>query len=80
MKSTVVQYNSWHKGRALRKRATRVTDEEAAAAGDGRAEGSPAAARREAAISLMPDTDGTGSGSLMFSVLSTLLKLQSSDV
>ena len=34
--------------------------------GDGRAEGSPAIGdRRQAAISLMPDGDGTGSGSLL---------------
>ncbi|KAB0372209.1 hypothetical protein FD755_016001, partial [Muntiacus reevesi] len=32
-----------------------------------------------AAISLMPDVDGTGSGSLLDSILSTLLKNQSSD-
>ena len=37
-------------------------------------------ARREAAISFMLDMDGTGAGSLMLSVLSTLLKLQSGDV
>ena len=34
----------------------------------------------QAAISLMPDVDGTGSGSLLDSILSTLLKKkQSSD-
>ena len=48
--------------------------------GDGRAAGSSATAHREAAISLMLDVDSTGSGSLTFSIPSTLLKLQSSDV
>ena len=49
--------------------------------GNGRAEGSSAIGDGgQAAISLMPDTDGTGSGSLLDSTLSTLLKKQSSDV
>ena len=34
----------------------------------------------QAAISLMPDIDGTGSGSLLDSILSTVLKKRSSDV
>ena len=42
----------------------------------GRAEGSPAVGD---AISLMPDIDGTGSGSLVDSILSTLLKKLFSD-
>ena len=43
--------------------------------GDGRAVGSPAIGDRgQAAISLRPDIDGTGSGSLLDSILSTLLK------
>ena len=43
--------------------------------GDGRAEGSSAIGEREqAVISFMPVTDGTGSGSLLDSILSTLLK------
>ena len=43
--------------------------------GDGRAEGSSAIGDGgQAAISLMPDFDGTGSGSLLDSTLSTLLK------
>ena len=43
--------------------------------GDGRAEGPSAIGDREqAAISLMADVDGTGSGSLLDSILSTLLK------
>ena len=43
--------------------------------GDGRAEGSSAIGDGgQAQISLMPDTDGTGSGSLLDSILPTLLK------
>ena len=43
--------------------------------GDGRAEGSSAIGDGgQAAMSLMPDVDGTGSGSLLDSILSTLLK------
>ena len=43
--------------------------------GDGRAEGSSAIGDGgQAAISLMPDVDGTGSGSLLDSILSTFLK------
>ena len=49
--------------------------------GDGRAEGSSAIGDgRQAAVLLMTDVDGTGSGSLLDSVLSTLLKKRSSDV
>ena len=49
--------------------------------GDGRAERSPTIGDREqGTISLVPDVNGTGSGSLMDSILSTLLKKQSSDV
>ena len=36
--------------------------------------------RGQGAMSLMPDADDTGSGSLPDSILSTLLKKQSSDV
>ena len=43
--------------------------------GDGRAEGSSAIGYvGQAAISLMPDVDGTSSGSLLDSILSTFLK------
>ena len=43
--------------------------------GDGRAEGSSAVGDgRQAAISCMPDVDGTGSVSLLDSSLPTLLK------
>ena len=49
--------------------------------GDGRAEGSSATGDGgQAAVSLTPDVDGTGSGSLLDSILSTLLKKRSSDV
>ena len=49
--------------------------------GDGRAEGSSAIGEGgQAAIALMPDVDGTGSGSLLDSIPSTLLKKRSSDV
>ena len=49
--------------------------------GDGRAEGSSAIGDRgQAVISLTPDVGGTGSGSLLDSVLSTLLKKRSRDV
>ena len=52
--------------------------------GDGRAEGSSTIVTisdgGQAAISLTPDVDGTGSGSLLDSILSTLLKKRSSDV
>ena len=42
--------------------------------GDGRAEGSSAIGDGgQAAVSLMPDVDGTGSGSLLDSILSTFL-------
>ena len=43
--------------------------------GDGKAEGSSAVGDRgKAAISLRPEVDGTGSGSLLDSILPTLLK------
>ena len=49
--------------------------------GAGRAEGSSAIGDGgQAAIPLMPDGDGTGSGSLLDSILSTLFKKLSSDV
>ena len=49
--------------------------------GDGRAEGSSAIGDGgQAAISLTPDVGGTGSGFLLDSILSTLLKNPSSDV
>ena len=42
--------------------------------GEGRAEGSSVIGGGQSAISLTPDVDGTGSGSLLDLVLSTLLK------
>ena len=49
--------------------------------GDGRAEGSSAIGDgRQAAVSLTSDVDGTDSGSLPDSILTTLLKQGSSDV
>ena len=49
--------------------------------GDGRAEGLSAIGDGgQVAISLMPDIDGIGSGSLLASILSTLLKKRTSDV
>ena len=43
--------------------------------GDGRAEGSSATGDRgQAVMSLTPDTDGTGSGYLLDSILSTSLE------
>ena len=49
--------------------------------GDGRAEGSSATGDGgQAAISVTPDVDGTGSGSLLDSILSTPLKKWSINV
>ena len=49
--------------------------EEGEKEGDGRAEGSSAIGEvGQAAIPLMPDIDGSGSGSLLDSILFTLLK------
>ena len=49
--------------------------------GDGRAEGSSAMGDGgQTAVSFMPDIDSPGFGSLLDSVLSTLLKKESSDV
>ena len=76
MKSTIGQYNSWHTGAGIEwtdKKSYYL--EEGEEVGDGTAEGSSAIGDGgQAAISLMPDADGTGSGSLLDSVLSTLLK------
>ena len=55
--------------------------EEGEKVGDGRAEGSSAIGdERQAAMSLMPDIDVTGSGSLLDSILSTLFNRRSSDI
>ena len=77
MKSIIVQYSNWHQGLASSEQAGSVTDRRRQEVGDGRAEGSSVVGDRgQAAISLTPDVDGTGSGSLMVSILSTLLKKQ----
>ena len=55
--------------------------EEGEEVGDGGAEGSSARGDRDqAAGSLMPDADGTGCGSSLNSILSTLLRKRCSDV
>ena len=64
LRSTVVQYKSWHAGTVNRTEA--VLMEEGEEVGDGRAEGSSATGDGgQAAVSLMPDVDGTRSGSLL---------------
>ena len=82
LKDTIVQYNNWHTEAGIL-----WTDkmiywlEEGEEMGDGRADGSSAAGDGgQAAASLMPDVDGIGSGSLLDSVLFTLLNERSSDV
>ena len=82
LKSTAVQYNSWHTGAGIEWTGKKsYWLEEGEEGGDGRAEGSSAIGDGgQAAVSLMPDTDGTGSGSLLDSIVSTLLKKWSSDV
>ena len=74
MYSIVVCSDRWHTGAARRTR--RVTDwRRERKGGDGRVEGSSAIADgREAEISFRPDVDGTGSDSLLDSILPTVLK------
>lgn len=76
MKGIVGQDNSWHTGASIKrtsKKSYRL--EEGKMGGDGRAEGSSTTGDGgQSAISLMPDINGTGSGSLLDSVPSTLLK------
>ena len=76
LKSTVVWYNSRHRGAGLQWTGKKsYWLEEGEEVGGGRAEGSPAVGDRgQAAISLLPDVDGTGSGSLLDSILSTSWK------
>lgn len=78
MKSTVVQDNrGWRRVNGHEELLTGEGEE----VGDGRAEGSSATGDGgQAGVSLMPDNDGTGSGSLLDSVQSTLLTKRSSDV
>ena len=53
----------------------KVTDKQGEEVGDGRAEGSSTIGdRRQVTVSLMPDYDDTGSGSLLNLNISTLLK------
>ena len=61
MKSTVVQYNSWHIGAGIEWTGKKsYWLEEGEEVGDGRAEGwSAIEDRGQAAISLTPDVDGT---------------------
>ena len=82
LKGTVVQYNSWHRVAGIEWTGKKsYWLEEGEEVGDGRAEGSSAIGDGgQAAISLMADTVGTGSGFLLDSILSILLKKQSSDI
>ena len=82
MKSTVIQYNSWHTGAGIEwtdKKSYYL--EEGEEVGDGTAEGSSAIGDGgQAAISLMPDANDTGFVSFLDSILSSPLKKLSSDV
>ena len=76
MKSTVVQDNrGWHRVNGQEELLTGEGGE----VGDGRAGGASATGDRASCDSI-PAVDGTGSGSLLDSILSTFLKEQSSDV
>ena len=67
--STTAGTQDWH---GVKRRQELLTGE---AVGDGRTEGSAATGDRgQAALSLSFDVDGTGSGSLLDSILSILLK------
>ena len=71
----MAQHNSWVQGLASSEQAGSVTDRRRQEVGDGRAEGSSVVGDRgQAAISLTPDVDGTGSGSLMEPDARSLLK------
>ena len=77
MKGIVGQDNSWHTGAGIKrtsKKSYRLA--EGKTEGDGRAEkrSSTTGDGGQSAISLMPDINGTGSGSLLDSIPSTLLK------
>jgi len=76
LKSTIGQYKSWHTGAGIEWTGKKsYCLEEGEGVGDGVAEGSSAIGDGgQAEISLMSDTDGTGSGSLLDSILPTLLK------
>ena len=82
MKSTVVQYNSWNTGASIewtgKKSYSKWRRERE---GDGSAEGPLAIGDRgPSATSLIPDADGTGSGSLLGSILPTLLIQQARNI
>ena len=76
MKSTVEHYNSWLTGPGIKwtgKKSYQVEDGEKVE--DGRDERLSAIGDGgQAAISLTPDLDGTGSGSLLDAIPCTLLK------
>ena len=78
----MVQHNSWYTGAGIEWAGEKSYQlEEGEEVGDGGAE--PLSATGDGgqtAISFMPDIDGTGSGSLLDSILSTLLQKWSSDV
>ena len=78
----VVQYNSWHTGAGIKwTRKKSYWLEEREEVGNGRGEGLLAIGDGgQGAISLMPDVEGTGSSSLLDSIISTLLKKWSSDI
>ena len=82
LKSRIAQYNNWHT-RAGIKRTGKESYclEEGEEVGNDRAEGSSATGDGgQAAISLTPEVDGTGSGSLLDSILSALLEKQSREI
>ena len=76
LKSIIVQHNSWHTGAGIERTGKKsYWLEEGEEVAHGRAEGPSATGDGgEAAISLTSDGDGTGSGSLLDSILATLLK------
>ena len=82
MISTVVRYNSWFTGTGIKWTGKRsYWLEEGKEVGDGRVERLSAVGDgRQAAVSLTPHVDGTGSGSLLDSVLSSSLEKWFSDV
>ena len=68
LKSTVLQYNGWHTGTGIQSTGRKLPPslEEGQKVGEGTADGpSATGGGGQAAISLMPDIDGTGSGSLL---------------
>ena len=82
LKSTVGQYNNRHIGVGFKWTGKESYSlEEGKEVEDGRAKGSLAIRDGgQAPVSLTPDVDGTSSGPMLDSILSTLLKKWSSDV